>query len=72
MQMSYSLVSCQEEELQLSISSWDSYKRNTLQKKKDLYFLFADFGETFDQIPRDVVWFSVKPPIIHHVSGNIF
>ena len=46
--MRCSLVSCQDMELQTPFLTWDSFKKNILQKKKNLYFVFVDLEKAFD------------------------
>ena len=47
-------------ELQTPFLTWDSFKKNILQKKKNLYFVFVELEKAFDWVPRDIVWWGFR------------
>ena len=58
--MKYGLDLCLEEELQMPFLLHVSYRTNTSEKKKSLYFAFADLEKAFDRVPKGVVRWAMR------------
>ena len=55
----FSLVSCQDMEIQTLFLFWDSCRRNISKqnKKKNLYSVFVDLKKAIDWVPNDTTCF---------------